>query len=44
MREPCGEAVAVCAAEGERLGIAVKLVAFDEATANALREAVARLP
>lgn len=39
----CAEAVAVCAAEGERLGLAVKLVAFDAPTADALREAVARL-
>ncbi|MFN3745605.1 MAG: macro domain-containing protein [Hyphomicrobiaceae bacterium] len=43
LREACREAVSVCATEGERLGIDVKLVAFDEATARALREAVARL-
>jgi O-acetyl-ADP-ribose deacetylase len=43
LKKACREAVSVCAAEGARLGIAVKLVAFDNATANALREAVARL-
>lgn len=43
LREACSEAVSVCAVEGARLGLAVKLVAFDDATANALREAVARL-
>jgi len=36
----CAEAVAVCAAEGERLGLAVMLVAFDDATADALRAAL----
>lgn len=43
LREACAEAVSVCAAEGKRLGLSVKLVAFDDTTANALREAVARL-
>ncbi len=43
LREACREAVSVCAAEGARLGLAVKLVAFDAVTADALREAVARL-
>jgi O-acetyl-ADP-ribose deacetylase len=40
----CAEAVSVCAAEGGRLGLEIKLVAFDDATTSALREAVARLP
>ncbi len=43
LREACAEAVSVCAADGARLGLAIKLVAFDDTTANALREAVARL-
>jgi O-acetyl-ADP-ribose deacetylase len=43
LREACGEAVAVCATEGDCLGLVVKLVAFDDTTADALKEAVARL-
>jgi len=42
LQEACRQAVSVCAAEGARLGIDVKLVAFDEATAAALRAAAAR--
>lgn len=42
LEEACREAVSVCAAEGARLGIDVKLVAFDEATALALRAAAER--
>lgn len=43
LHEACGEAASVCATDGARLRIDVTLVAFDGATANALREAVARL-
>jgi O-acetyl-ADP-ribose deacetylase len=43
VQEACRVAASVCATEGDRLGIVVKLVAFDDATASALREAVARL-
>lgn len=43
LQEACSEAVSVCGVEGARLGLAIKLVAFDDTTANALREAVARL-
>ena len=39
LQEACREAVSVCAADGARLGIHVKLVAFDEVTAAALRAA-----
>lgn len=42
LQEACREALAVCSAEGARLGIDVKLVAFDEATALALRAAAER--
>ncbi len=38
----CAEAVGVCMVEGERLGLAIKLVAFDGVTADALRVALAR--
>lgn len=43
LEEACAEAASVCAADGDRLGLAIRLVAFDDATANALRAAVARL-
>jgi O-acetyl-ADP-ribose deacetylase (regulator of RNase III) len=43
LQEACVEAVSVCAADGLRLGLTVKLVAFDDMTARTLREAVARL-
>jgi len=44
LREACAEAVSVCAVEAPRHNLAVKLVAFDDTTANALREAVAPPP
>ncbi len=40
----CREAVAVCMAEAARLGLDVALVAFDHATADALRAALAAHP
>lgn len=43
LQEACAEAVSVCATEGARLGLAVKLAAFDDVTASALRAAVASL-
>jgi O-acetyl-ADP-ribose deacetylase (regulator of RNase III) len=42
LQEACEQAVAVCAVDGARHGVAIKLVAFDAMTANALREALAR--
>jgi len=39
--DACEEAVAVCSADGARLGLAIKLVAFDDKAANALRAALA---
>lgn len=38
LEDACREAVEVCLAEGERTGVAVKLVAFDAGTAAMLRK------
>ena len=43
LKQACEDAVSACNAEAPPLGLAVKLVAFDDTTANALREGVARL-
>jgi O-acetyl-ADP-ribose deacetylase (regulator of RNase III) len=43
LEEACEQAVAVCVVDGARHALTIKLVAFDGMTANALREAVARL-
>jgi O-acetyl-ADP-ribose deacetylase (regulator of RNase III) len=40
LQEACREAVDVCASEGEAAAIGIKLVAFDAATAAALRRAL----
>jgi O-acetyl-ADP-ribose deacetylase len=40
-QEACAEAVSVCAAEGARLGLVIRLVAFDDKTASMLRAALA---
>ena len=41
LEEACAEAVSVCATDAPRLGLAVKLVAFDDMTAGTLRTALA---
>jgi O-acetyl-ADP-ribose deacetylase (regulator of RNase III) len=41
LREACSEAISICVSESPRHDIAVKLVAFDDTTASALRAALA---
>ena len=41
LQAACEEAVSVCSADGGCLGLAIKLVAFDDATAGVLRAALA---